>query len=143
MRAWIPVVATLGLAWSLTGCREKPLTEADLQQAITEHQERTNVEIERTVQSAPPPYALPEQDSGKPSQAKPDNTSSLQSTSGLEIPPPNTYSTPPKGTEAAPIPNPQVGDLKLDPRTGQYGIQPPGAPETYTIPLNSPPAEGK
>ncbi|MER3402194.1 MAG: hypothetical protein C4337_02565 [Armatimonadota bacterium] len=143
MRAWIPVVATLGLAWSLTGCREKPLTEADLQHVITEHQERTNVEIERTIQSAPPPYAMPERDSGKPSHAKPNGASSPQSIPGLEIPPPNTYSPPPQKTEASPTPTPQVGDLKLDPQTGQYGIQPPGAPETYTIPLHSSPPEGQ
>jgi len=55
------------------------------------------------------------------------------------LPPPNRYEpTPPANRElpAQQSSPPNVGDVKLDPQTGQYGIQPPGAPDTYTIPLD-------
>ncbi|CUU11084.1 MAG: hypothetical protein N2045_07405 [Fimbriimonadales bacterium] len=145
MRAWRWMITLVGVAMGLAGCREKPVTEADLQQAIAEHQQRTTEEIKRTVETAPPPYAVPNQQ--KPGGAPAPSSGTPQTpqpTPGLEIPPPNTYSSPPPTQTETPVaPTTGTGDIKLDPQTGQYGIHPPGAPETYTIPLNNPQTQGQ
>lgn len=139
MRYWSLMVVPLILGASVAGCRGKPVTEADLQQAIQEHQTRTNSEIERTVQAAPPPYTKPDENAPSSSPSSNNNPpGTMQPTPGLEIPPPNSYSGSPSYQETPHTPPPSNGDLKLDPQTGQYGIHPPGAPETYTIPLDKP-----
>jgi hypothetical protein len=123
----------LALGLALSGCQRRSYTEADVREAIAERQGETQVEIERGVRAAPPvevenPAAggAPQREAAAPSDE-------------MNLPPPNRYEPTPPATRELPAqqsPPPNVGDVKLDPQTGQYGIQPPGAPDTYTIPLD-------
>jgi hypothetical protein len=122
----------LALGLALSGCQRQSYTEADVREAIAEKLQQTNAEIEQGVRAAPPvevetPSApsAPQRETDAPSGE-------------VNLPPPNRYDTPPPASRDLPTqtPPPAVGDVKLDPQTGQYGIQPPGAPETYTIPLD-------
>jgi len=120
----------LGLA--LSGCQRQSYTEADVREAIAERQSETQVEIERGVRAAPPI----EVENPAAGGASPRETAAPSGE--VNLPPPNRYDTPPPASRDLPTqsPPPATGDVKLDPQTGQYGIQPPGAPETYTIPLD-------
>jgi hypothetical protein len=125
----------LALGLALSGCQRQSYTEADVREAIAERQSETQVEIERGVRAAPPVEVENPAAGGASSR----ETAAPSSGSEIELPPPNRYDTPPPASRSVPAqqsPPPNVGDVKLDPQTGQYGIQPPGAPETYTIPLD-------
>jgi len=124
----------LALGLALSGCQRQSYTEADVREAIAERQSETQVEIERGVRAAPPVEVENPAAGGASSR----ETATPSSGSEIELPPPNRYDTPPPASRDLPTqtPPPAVGDVKLDPQTGQYGIQPPGAPETYTIPLD-------
>ena len=124
----------LALGLALSGCQRQSYTEADVREAIAERQSETQVEIERGVRAAPPV----EVENPAAGGASPRETATPSSGSEIELPPPNRYDTPPPASRDLPTqtPPPAVGDVKLDPQTGQYGIQPPGAPDTYTIPLD-------
>ena len=130
-------VGLIGLVLGLTlsGCQRHSYTEEDAQRAIAEKLQQTNAEIEQGVRAAPPI----EVENPAAGGASPRETATPSSGSEIELPPPNRYDTPPPASRSVPAqqsPPPNVGDVKLDPQTGQYGIQPPGAPETYTIPLD-------
>ena len=124
----------LALGLALSGCQRQSYTEADVREAIAERQSETQVEIERGVRAAPPVEVENPAAGGASSR----ETATPSSGSEIELPPPNRYDTPPPASRDLPTqtPPPAVGDVKLDPQTGQYGIQPPGAPDTYTIPLD-------
>jgi len=124
----------LALGLALSGCQRQSYTEADVREAIAERQSETQVEIERGVRAAPPVEVENPAAGGASSR----ETATPSSGSEIELPPPNRYDTPPPASRDLPTqtPPPVVGDVKLDPQTGQYGIQPPGAPDTYTIPLD-------
>jgi hypothetical protein len=126
----------LALGLSLSGCQRKSYTEEDVQRAIAERQEQTKTEIEQGVRAAPPiEIETPEAGGDSPREGASPNGGS----GGVELPPPNRYEPTLPATRNAPAqqsPPPNVGDVRLDPQTGQYGIQPPGAPDTYTIPLD-------
>ena len=124
----------LALGLALSGCQRQAYTEADVREAIAERQSETQVEIERGVRAAPPV----EVENPTAGGASPRETDAPSGGSAFELPPPNRYDTPPPASRDLPTqtPPPAIGDVKLDPQTGQYGIQPPGAPETYTIPLD-------
>jgi len=125
----------LALGLALSGCQRQSYTEEDVQRAIAERQEQTKTEIEQGVRAAPPVEVETPSTAGAP----PRETAAPSSGSEIELPPPNRYDTPPPASRSVPAqqsPPPNVGDVKLDPQTGQYGIQPPGAPDTYTIPLD-------
>ena len=129
-------VGLIGLVLGLTlsGCQRHSYTEEDAQRAIAEKLQQTNAEIEQGVRAAPPI----EVENPAAGGASPRETATPSSGSEIELPPPNRYDTPPPASRDLPTqtPPPAIGDVKLDPQTGQYGIQPPGAPETYTIPLD-------
>jgi len=122
----------LALGLALSGCQRQSYTEADVREAIAERQSETQVEIERGVRAAPPI----EVENPAAGGASPRETAAPSGE--VNLPPPNRYDTPPPASRDLPTqtPPPAVGDVKLDPQTGQYGIQPPGAPDTYTIPLD-------
>ena len=124
----------LALGLALSGCQRQSYTEEDVQRAIAERQEQTKTEIEQGVRAAPPVEVETPSTAGAP----PRETAAPSSGGEIELPPPNRYDTPPPASRDLPTqsPPPATGDVKLDPQTGQYGIQPPGAPETYTIPLD-------
>ena len=128
------IVWLMGLALGLTlsGCQRQSYTEADVREAIAERQEQTKTEIEQGVRAAPPV----EVENPAAGGASPRETDAPSGE--VNLPPPNRYDTPPPASRDLPTqtPPPAVGDVKLDPQTGQYGIQPPGAPDTYTIPLD-------
>jgi|GEM_PF-766287 len=119
----------------LGGCRRQALSEQAVHESLAEKRNQYQTEIERGVQSAPPPIEVstPQQSSARGSQA--------QTPQGGGVPP---YEAPPPAlgnTPNAPSSSPsdtRVGDVQLDPSTGQYGIAPPGIPEGYTIPLDNP-----
>ena len=129
-------VGLIGLVLGLTlsGCQRHSYTEEDAQRAIAEKLQQTNAEIEQGVRAAPPI----EVENPAAGGASPRETATPSSGSEIELPPPNRYDTPPPASRDLPTqtPPPAIGDVKLDPQTGQYGIQPPGAPDTYTIPLD-------
>ena len=122
----------LALGLALSGCQRQAYTEADVREAIAERQSETQVEIERGVRAAPP-VEVENPAAGGASQRQ-----DAPSNGEVNLPAPNRYDTPPPASRDLPTqsPPPATGDVKLDPQTGQYGIQPPGAPETYTIPLD-------
>ena len=124
----------LALGLALSGCQRQSYTEEDAQRAIAEKLQQTNAEIEQGVRAAPPIEVENPAAGGASSR----ETATPSSGSEIELPPPNRYDTPPPASRDLPTqtPPPAVGDVKLDPQTGQYGIQPPGAPDTYTIPLD-------
>ncbi len=130
----------IGLLLVATGCRRhQPMTEEDLQKAISERQQATQADIERTVSASPPPTIIVEQPAeGESGQGAPGSSPE----GGTEFSTPTP--TPARERPSALTPPPpekttrELGDIQLDPRTGEYGIRPPGAPENYTIPLNSP-----
>ena len=125
----------LALGLALSGCQRHSYTEEDAQRAIAEKLQQTNAEIEQGVRAAPPI----EVENPAAGGASPRETATPSSGSEIELPPPNRYDTPPPASRSVPAqqsPPPNVGDVKLNPQTGQYGIQPPGAPDTYTIPLD-------
>jgi len=131
------IAGCLGLlvALGFTGCQRKSYSEADVRDAIAERQGQTQIEIERSVRAAPPVEVETSPAGSAPSAGQ----GSAPNPGGVELPPPNRYDTPaprPTGSGTPVQSPPPVGDVKLDPQTGQYGIQPPGAPETYTIPLD-------
>jgi hypothetical protein len=122
----------LALGLALSGCQRQAYTEADVREAIAERQEQTKTEIEQGVRAAPP-VEVENPAAGGASQRQ-----DAPSNGEVNLPPPNRYDAPPPASRDLPTqsPPPATGDVKLDPQTGQYGIQPPGAPETYTIPLD-------
>jgi hypothetical protein len=127
-------VGLIGLVLGLTlsGCQRQSYTEEDAQRAIAEKLQQTNAEIEQGVRAAPP-IEVENPAAGGASPRETDAPSGE-----VNLPPPNRYDTPPPASRDLPTqtPPPAIGDVKLDPQTGQYGIQPPGAPDTYTIPLD-------
>jgi hypothetical protein len=132
------IIGLIGLtiALALGGCQRRSYTEADVREAIAERQRQTNIQIERNVRAAPPVEI-----ENPTSQSTDSNTSAAPTTgnpSGFELPSPNSYESPRPAISERPTPSQPtaVGDVKLDPVTGQYGIHPPGAPDTYTIPLD-------
>jgi len=122
----------LALGLALSGCQRQSYTEADVREAIAEKLQQTNAEIEQGVRAAPPVEVE------TPSAPSAPQRETAAPSGEVNLPPPNRYDTPPPASRDLPTqtPPPAVGDVKLDPQTGQYGIQPPGAPETYTIPLD-------
>jgi hypothetical protein len=122
----------LALGLALSGCQRQSYTEADVREAIAERQSETQVEIERGIRAAPPVEVE------TPSAPSAPQRETAAPSGEVNLPPPNRYDTPPPASRDLPTqtPPPAIGDVKLDPQTGQYGIQPPGAPETYTIPLD-------
>ena len=129
-------VGLIGLVLGLTlsGCQRHSYTEEDAQRAIAEKLQQTNAEIEQGVRAAPPV----EVETPSAPSAPQRETAAPSGGSAFELPPPNRYDAPPPASRDLPTqtPPPAIGDVKLDPQTGQYGIQPPGAPDTYTIPLD-------
>jgi len=130
-------VGLIGLVLGLTlsGCQRHSYTEEDAQRAIAEKLQQTNAEIEQGVRAAPPVVVETPSAPSAPQR----ETAAPSGGSAFELPPPNRYEPTPSANRNLPAqqsPPPNVGDVKLDPQTGQYGIQPPGAPETYTIPLD-------
>lgn len=117
-----------------TSCQRSTYTEADVRDAIAERQGQAQLEIDRGVRAAPPVEVESPPQGSAPSSGQ----GASPSAGAVELPPPNRYDTPRPASSDMPVqsPPPAVGDVKLDPQTGQYGIQPPGAPETYTIPLD-------
>lgn len=119
---------------ALGGCQRESYTEADVQEALAERQRQIQQDIEQGVRTAPPveietppaPGASPQGEGSPPAAG-----------SDFAVPPPNRYDTPRPTGGDTPVPStpPPTGEVRLNPQTGQYGIQPPGAPETYTIPL--------
>lgn len=123
----------LSAALLLAGCQRSSYTEADVHDAIAERQGQIQTEIERGVRTAPPVEVEAPPAGGAPSPGQ----GSTPNSGGVDLPPPNRYdASRPAGGDTPVHSPPAVGDVKLDPQTGQYGIQPPGAPETYTIPLD-------
>lgn len=126
---------------AFTGCqRRQSYTEADVQRAIAEQQREAQVQIERNVRAAPPV----EIDTSPQGGANRQGGSTPDTGNPNLLPPPNRYDAPPPASQNMPTqstPPPSVGDVRLEPRTGEYGIQPPGAPDTYTIPLNQQPQQ--
>jgi type IV secretory pathway VirB10-like protein len=123
----------LALGLALSGCQRQSYTEEDVQRAIAERQEQTKTEIEQGVRAAPPVEVETPSTAGAPPRE------TAAPSGEVNLPPPNRYEPMTPATRELPAqqsPPPNVGDVKLDPQTGQYGIQPPGAPETYTIPLD-------
>ena len=123
----------LALGLALSGCQRQSYTEADVREAIAERQSETQVEIERGVRAAPPI----EVENPAAGGASPRETAAPSGE--VNLPPPNRYEPTTPATRELPAqqsPPPNVGDVKLNPQTGQYGIQPPGAPDTYAIPLD-------
>jgi hypothetical protein len=123
----------LALGLALSGCQRQSYTEEDVQRTIAERQGETQVEIQRGVRAAPP-VEVENPAAGGASQRQ-----DAPSNGEVNLPPLNRYDTPPPASRSVPAqqsPPPNVGDVKLNPQTGQYGIRPPGAPETYTIPLD-------
>jgi len=120
------------LGLTLSGCQRHSYTEEDAQRAIAEKLQQTNAEIEQGVRAAPPVEVE------TPSAPSAPQRETAAPSGEVNLPPPNRYDTPPPASRDLPTqtPPPAIGDVKLDPQTGQYGIQPPGAPETYTIPLD-------
>lgn len=132
MRKW----GLLGV-WAVlltTGCQHPSYTEADVREAIAERQGQAQMEIEQGVRAAPPVEVENPTQNKAPSSGQ----NASPNASGVELPPPNRYDAPRPSSSEMPVqsPPPAGGDVKLDPQTGQYGIHPPGAPETYTIPLD-------
>jgi hypothetical protein len=130
-------VGLIGLVLGLTlsGCQRHSYTEEDAQRAIAKKLQQTNAEIEQGVRAAPPV----EVETPSAPSAPQRETAAPSGGSAFELPPPNRYDAPLPASRSVPAqqsPPPNVGDVKLDPQTGQYGIQPPGAPDTYTIPLD-------
>jgi len=129
-------VGLIGLVLGLTlsGCQRHSYTEEDAQRAIAKKLQQTNAEIEQGVRAAPPV----EVETPSAPSAPQRETAAPSGGSAFELPPPNRYEPTPSANRNLPAQQspPNVGDVKLDPQTGQYGIQPPGAPETYTIPLD-------
>jgi len=128
-------VGLIGLAMglALSGCQRQSYTEADVREAIAERQSETQVEIERGIRAAPPVEVE------TPSAPSAPQRETAAPSGEVNLPPPNRYEPTTPATRELPAqqsPPPNVGDVKLDPQTGQYGIQPPGAPDTYTIPLD-------
>ncbi len=136
-------MALVGLAMALVlgACRRQPLNEHAVHESLAEKREQYQTEIERGVQSAPPPVEVrnPEQ---PPSGNNPPNPSPPAGggVPSYEAPPPTVGSAPRSGNPSTPPPDTRTGDVQVDPTTGQYGIAPPGAPEGYTIPLQNPPS---
>ena len=123
----------LALGLALSGCQRQSYTEADVREAIAERQSETQVEIERGIRAAPPVEVE------TPSAPSAPQRETAAPSGEVNLPPPNRYDSPLPASRSVPAqqsPPPNVGDVKLNPQTGQYGIQPPGAPETYTIPLD-------
>ena len=123
----------LALGLALSGCQRQSYTEADVREAIAEKLQQTNAEIEQGVRAAPPV----EVENPAAGGASPRETDAPSGE--VNLPPPNRYEPTTPATRELPAqqsPPPNVGDVKLNPQTGQYGIQPPGAPDTYTIPLD-------
>ena len=123
----------LALGLALSGCQRQSYTEEDAQRAIAERQEQTKTEIEQGVRAAPPV----EVENPAAGGASPRETDAPSGE--VNLPPPNRYEPTTPATRELPAqqsPPPNVGDVKLNPQTGQYGIQPPGAPDTYAIPLD-------
>jgi hypothetical protein len=136
---WIGLVALVGLM--VSGCRRQPLGEEAVHEALSEKREQYQTDIERGVQSAPPPIVVSEPSSS--STNRPQTPSSTPQGGGVppyEAPPPTLSNPSAPSTTPNPPADTRAGDVQLDPRTGQYGIAPPGAPEGYTIPLNNAPA---
>jgi hypothetical protein len=127
-------VGLIGLVLGLTlsGCQRQSYTEADVREAIAEKLQQMNAEIEQGVRAAPPVEVE------TPSAPSAPQRETAAPSGEVNLPPPNRYDTPPPASRDLPTqtPPPAIGDVKLDPQTGQYGIQPPGAPDTYTIPLD-------
>ena len=128
-------VGLIGLVLGLTlsGCQRHSYTEEDAQRAIAEKLQQTNAEIEQGVRAAPP-IEVENPAAGGASPRETDAPSGE-----VNLPPPNRYEPTTPATRELPAqqsPPPNVGDVKLNPQTGQYGIQPPGAPDTYAIPLD-------
>ncbi|MCX7993909.1 MAG: hypothetical protein N2651_09605 [Fimbriimonadales bacterium] len=123
----------LSVVFVFTGCQRQSYTEEDVQRALSERQEQTKMDIQREVRAAPPVEIENPPSGSVPSRGE----GTPPNPGGIELPPPNRYDVPrPTGNDTPVQSPPAVGDVKLDPQTGQYGIHPPGAPETYTIPLN-------
>lgn len=126
---------------AFTGCQRQSYTEKDVQRAIAEQQREAQLQIERDVRVARPVEVENPPAGGANSQG-----GAMPSADSVNLPPPNRYDAPPPASQNVPItstPPPGVGDVRLEPRTGEYGIQPPGAPDTYTIPLNQQPQESQ
>ncbi len=126
----------LAMVLILGGCRRQPLNETAVHEALGEKREQYRTEIERGVQTAPPPIEVPNAEQ----PATPNQNPSQPGVPPYQAPPPTVSNEPHPQQNPSPPPDTRVGDVQFDPRTGQYGIAPPGAPEGYTIPLNNPPA---
>ncbi|GBC93061.1 hypothetical protein HRbin15_01547 [bacterium HR15] len=142
MRAMFRFARQVGLMGGLLalvllgGCRRQPLSEKSVQESLAERREQYQTEIERGVQSAPPPIEVPTtQPSSSPRSQE--QTPQGGGVPPYEAPPPTVGNNPTPSTTPANPADTHVGDVRLDPSTGQYGIAPPGAPEGYTIPLDN------
>ncbi|GIV07416.1 MAG: hypothetical protein KatS3mg017_0618 [Fimbriimonadales bacterium] len=140
MHKTIGVCLGLFVLAALTGCQRQSYTEKDVHRAIAERQREAQVQIEREARVARPVEVENPPSGGASSQSG--GVSSDMG--GTNLPPPNRYDAPPPASQnmpTQPAPPPSVGDVRLEPRTGEYGIQPPGAPDTYTVPLNQQPQQ--
>ncbi len=133
---WTSVwLVALGLGLSLSACgRRESYTEKEVMEEIARRQGQIQTDIETTVKTAPPPmeFENPPSSGSGGSRTMSGSTRAMEPSS-TPPPPAPSGSTPP----ASPMPSQGVGDVQLDPTTGQYGIAPPGAPEGYTIPLDN------
>lgn len=130
---WL-VVATVILVGA-GGCERRAYTEEDARQAIAERQQQFQTEIERGVRAAPPVSVETPSESTGATSGSGVNAPPASDTS-IAVPPPPTSSTPPAGSSTpAPSAPTTLGEARYNPETRQYGVQPPGAPDTYTVPL--------
>ncbi|MCS7273065.1 MAG: hypothetical protein NZ550_02830 [Fimbriimonadales bacterium] len=138
LRAKWSILALVVLV-GIGGCERQAYTEEAARQAIAEQQERFHGEIEKGVQAAPPVVVgeTPAQDSA-PTQGG--SKASAPGDTGIAVPPPPASA--PAGASSTPSPaatQPStLGEARYNPETRQYGIQPPGAPDNYTVPLGQP-----
>jgi hypothetical protein len=129
----------LALGLALSGCQRQSYTEEDAQRAIAERQRRDtewklNARRTRcsTCRGGEPCPLRARISRVRPPLPAAEARSNCHRRTATSLPRP----LPAVIVPAQQSPPPNVGDVKLDPQTGQYGIQPPGAPDTYTIPLD-------
>jgi hypothetical protein len=136
-RLLLMLAGLLALGIAMEGCRRQPLDERAVHETLAEKQEQRRLDIERSVQAAPPPIEVPSSQPAASDQQQ-GQAAPQGETPAYAPPPPLTTNSPSSGSSAPTAPtDTRTGDVQLDPTTGQYGIAPPGAPPGYTIPLDN------
>ncbi|MCS7190657.1 MAG: hypothetical protein NZ843_03530 [Fimbriimonadales bacterium] len=120
-----------------SGCERQAYTEEAARQAIAEQQEQFQKDIEEGVRAAPPPAIAGEPPAPDSAPTQGGSSTPAAGDTSIAVPPPPS-STPSGATSTPPPASSQpntLGEARYNPETRQYGIQPPGAPDTYTVPL--------